>query len=159
MNQTDERQVQLQPQPVHYVDDVPVVPRPKKIEGHKLGRKTVGADKLTGSSIQTGDINDSAMFAAGVVNAAAIGALGVVSGKIKFSAVTVSISAGQSSGSSGADGTLTGGQIFGFYPNAVNNPDQHIKSIVLNANGSLTITLSGNSTNAVAYVVVVVKSS
>jgi len=68
--------------------------------------------------------------------------------------VEVTISAGSSSGTA----TVTAGsKILGFYPVSANATDQHIQSISI-SDTTLTITLSGNSTNEVKYKVVLLKA-
>lgn len=58
--------------------------------------------------------------------------------------VAVTVASGAASGSSAADATLVGGQIVGQYPTT--NEDQLIDNIVLNADGSVTVTLAANAT-------------
>jgi len=67
--------------------------------------------------------------------------------------VTVSVQVGQSSGSSSADKLLVGGTIIGYYP--AGNQDQFVDNILLNANGSITITLAANAVAVNSFNVVV----
>lgn len=135
--------------PIISVSYVPHAAAEDRTDGRELARKMVTGDRLRnlGGALNAGDVTNT-ILASAAVSAA----------KISMSSVSISISAGGATGSSGADATLSGGTIMGFYPTSTNNTDQHIKSIVLNANGSITITLSGNSTNTVTYSVVVIKT-
>ena len=67
--------------------------------------------------------------------------------------VTVVVATGAGSGVGVANPRLTGGQILGYYP--AGNQDQFVDSIVLNANGSVTVTLAANATADNTYTVVV----
>lgn len=58
--------------------------------------------------------------------------------------VNITVGAGTSSASSSADNELVGGTVLGYI--ATSNQDQFVDSIVLNVNGSVTITLAANAT-------------
>lgn len=64
--------------------------------------------------------------------------------KSGFNWVEVTIALGAASGSSAANPALVGGGIWSWYPKSGN--DQAIASIVLNGDGSVTVTAAGNET-------------
>jgi hypothetical protein len=68
----------------------------------------------------------------------------VTSGKLAIKAATVTVLAAAATGSSAADATLEGGFLVGCHP--ASNQDQHVDNVVLNANGSITVTLAANAT-------------
>lgn len=70
---------------------------------------------------------------------------------------TITVATGAATGSSAADATLVGGQLVGQYPTT--NQDQLIDNIVLNADGSITVTLAANATADNTINVVVEKAS
>lgn len=65
-------------------------------------------------------------------------------GKLGYKAVTVTINAAAATGSSAADTTLAGGVLFNCTPNG--NQDQLLDNAILNADGSITLTLAANAT-------------
>lgn len=67
--------------------------------------------------------------------------------------VTVTVATGNSQGSSSADSTLVGGIVVGFYPSSLT--ESNLKSIVLNADGSITATLLAAATGTDSYSVIV----
>lgn len=75
--------------------------------------------------------------------------------KIGYKAVDITVSAAATSGSSAADSELVGGEIIGIYPTG--NQDQLIDNVVLNADGSVTITLAAAATADNTFRVVVLK--
>jgi len=79
----------------------------------------------------------------------------LVDGKSAYKAVTVTVSAGATSGSSAADSALTGGEVLGVYP--AGNQDQFIDNVALNADGSITVTLAAAATADNTFKVVVAK--
>jgi hypothetical protein len=68
----------------------------------------------------------------------------VTSGKLAIKAVTVLVNAAATTGSSAADPTLAGGFLVACTPNA--NQDQLLDNAVLNADGSITLTLAAAAT-------------
>lgn len=58
--------------------------------------------------------------------------------------VAVTVNAASATGSSAADTSLKNGKIVGIYPTG--NQDQFIDNVVLNADGSVTVTLAANAT-------------
>ncbi|MBW2672972.1 MAG: hypothetical protein JRD89_06075 [Deltaproteobacteria bacterium] len=75
--------------------------------------------------------------------------------KVAVKAVAVTVPAGATSGSSAADSELAGGGIVGYYPTG--NQDQFVDSVVLNPDGSVTITLAAAATADNTFNVVVLK--
>jgi len=64
----------------------------------------------------------------------------VTAGKIGYSAVAVTVMAAATTGSSAATPNLVGGILVTCHPNG--NQDQHVDNIVLNGDGSITVTLA-----------------
>ena len=102
--------------------------------GSKVHRYHVEKDAITGDHIQNGAITKS---------------------KIGYKVVTVTVAAGATSGSSAADSELVGGEIIGFYP--AGNQDQHVDNVVLNDDGSVTVTLAAAASDDNVFKVVVLK--
>ncbi|MEM4408593.1 MAG: hypothetical protein QXI19_07610 [Candidatus Caldarchaeum sp.] len=75
---------------------------------------------------------------------------------LKYAVVTVTVNAGSASGSSAADATLVGGEILGYYP--AGNQDQFVDNVVLNADGSVTVTLAANAVANNTFKVIVLKA-
>jgi len=69
--------------------------------------------------------------------------------------VSVSVANTQTVGSSAADVELQGGFIIGYHP--ASNQDQHIDNMVLNADGSVTITLAAAATATNYFTVIVIR--
>jgi len=92
---------------------------------------------------------------AGSVGTADIANDAVTAGKLGEKAVDVDVAAGATSGSSAADPDLVGGEILGIYPDG--NQDQLVDSVVLNADGSVTVTLAAAATAVNSFKVVVAK--
>lgn len=87
-----------------------------------------------------------------------VGTLDAPSWKIiapRVASVSVTVAATATTGSSAADPTLVGGTILGVYPTG--NQDQLIDNVVLNANGSVTVTLAAAATADNTFTVVVLK--
>lgn len=63
---------------------------------------------------------------------------------VKYKAVAVTVLSTATTGSSAADPVLVNGIIFGYYPST--NQDQFVKSIAVNADGSVTVTLLAAAT-------------
>jgi hypothetical protein len=74
--------------------------------------------------------------------------------KLQAKAVTVNVNAAATTGSSAADPTLVGGTTIGW--RSAGNQDQLIDNIVLNADGSITVTLAAAATAQNNFVVTVV---
>ena len=116
-------------------------------------------EALVTGSVQTADIAADAVTAAkikdGEVGAAEI-ASGVVSkAKLGYKSIAVTVTATATSGSSAADAALVGGEILGYY--STGNQDQLVDSVVLNADGSVTVTLAAAATADNTFNVVVAK--
>jgi len=84
--------------------------------------------------------------------AQSVGGMGVQGTK----EVTLSVSTATNTASSSADPTLVGGRILGWRPNSGGNSIYQIRSLVLNANGSVTVLMNANPTVASAVVVAIV---
>lgn len=100
-------------------------------------------------------IDGSKHIKSGSVPTAALADSAVTKAKLAYKAVSITVSSGQSSGSSSADATLVGGQIIGIYPTG--NQDQYVDSVTLNADGSVTVTLAANATSNNTFNVIVLK--
>jgi len=87
------------------------------------------------------------------IGTAEIEAGAVTASELKYTVVAVTVLAAAVAGSSAADGNLSLGEILGFYPTG--NQDQFVDSVVLNADGSVTITLAAAATVANTFNVVV----
>ena len=74
---------------------------------------------------------------------------------LDYKVVTVTVATGATSGSSAADSELIGGEILGFYP--AGNQDQFVTNVVLNPDGSVTVTLAAAATADNVFNVVVLK--
>ena len=74
---------------------------------------------------------------------------------LDYKVVSVTVVAGATSGSSAADSELVGGEILGFYP--AGNQDQFVANVVLNPDGSVTVTLAAAATADNVFNVVVLK--
>lgn len=81
----------------------------------------------------------------------------VTAGKLALKSVAVTVAMGAATGSSAADATLAGGSLLGILP--AGNQDQFVDNVVLNANGSITVTLAANATAANTYTVTAVKAN
>lgn len=64
--------------------------------------------------------------------------------RLSYKSVAVTVAAAATNGSSAADADLVGGEILGYYPTG--NQDQLADSVVLNADGSITVTLAAAAT-------------
>jgi len=80
-----------------------------------------------------------------------------VKDRLSYKTVTVTVAAAASSGSSAADNDLKGGEIVGIYP--ASNQDQFVDNVVLNADGSITITLAAAATANNVFKVVVLRAN
>jgi len=103
-------------------------------------------------SLGTGSISSAGMFAAGVVDQAAIGANAVGQSELKEEYIAVTVVAGQASGT----GTCTNGStIVGFRPTG--NQDQFIDNIAVSGT-TITITLAANATADNTFEVILIKT-
>jgi len=126
-------------------------------------------EALVTGSVQTADIADGAVNAAkiadgtivaaeiadGGVSEAKIAAGAVTKAKMGYKVVAITVAATATSGSSAADAELVGGEILGYY--STGNQDQLVDSVVLNADGSVTVTLAAAATAGNTFNVVVAK--
>lgn len=80
----------------------------------------------------------------------------VTSGKLAMSAVTVNVAGAATTGSSAAAPTLAGGTLLSCDPSG--NQDQHMDNAVLNADGSITITLGAAATAQNNFRCIVIKA-
>lgn len=67
--------------------------------------------------------------------------------------VAITVNAGAATGSSAANKYLVGGTIVGYQPTG--NQDQFVDNIVVNTNGSITLTLAANATAVNSYNVII----
>ena len=74
-------------------------------------------------------------------------------GKPLIKTVTVTVAAGNTSGSSSADPDLIGGTILGYYP--AGNQDQFVSVVELGSDGKVTVTLAAAATEDNTFKVVV----
>jgi hypothetical protein len=81
----------------------------------------------------------------------------VTAGKVAYVVSAVTVAMGAATGSSAADPTLAGGVLISCDPSS--NQDQHMDNAVLNADGSVTITLAANATAANAFRCVSLKAN
>jgi len=129
----------------------------RTIDTNRLEDAAVSTAKIADSAISTAKIADAAVSTAKIADAAVtnakIAANAVTAGKMFAKTVAVTVAAGATSGSSAADADLEGGAIVGYYPTG--NQDQLVDSIVLNADGSVTITLAAAATADNTFNVVV----
>lgn len=72
-----------------------------------------------------------------------------------FTVVSITVATGASQGSSQANADLVGGTVIGAYPTGIT--DESLKGVVLNGDGSVTITLLSNGTGSNSYDIVVMK--
>ena len=107
-----------------------------------LGSANIKGTIVSPSSItlQAGAINAASMFGSGVVDQAAIGANAVGQSEWKYEQVSVTVSAGNPSGTA----TVTSGSIVVGW-RATGNQDQFIDNISVSGT-TLTVTLAANAT-------------
>jgi hypothetical protein len=67
--------------------------------------------------------------------------------------VAITVSAGSATGSSVANKYLVGGTIVGYQPTG--NQDQFVDNIVINTNGSITLTLAANAIAVSSFNVII----
>ncbi len=94
----------------------------------------VEVDPETKEPLQAGQLRSNQVRTRHVFDGA------VTSGKLAIKAVAITVTAAGTAGSSAADATLAGGFLVGCHPTG--NQDQHIDNVVLNADGSITVTLA-----------------
>ena len=111
----------------------------------KIRRFHIEKDAIIGSK----HIKDS------TIPQAKLDATGITKSKLGIKVVSVTVAAAATTGSSAADPELVGGEILGYYP--AGNQDQFVANIVLNADGSVTVTLAAAATADNTFNVVVLK--
>ena len=111
----------------------------KNFEGKRLGRKSVTGDKIQGFETDTVDTD-------------AIQAGAVTASKVSYEVVTVTITAGNSSGTAAA---TSGDVIVGCYPDT--NCDQIIKNVSISGT-TVTVNLLSNSTGTSTIKVFLLKA-
>lgn len=99
--------------------------------------------------LRAGDLEDRVYDLVKVVHDSITGGVSTVKD------VTVTVATGTAQGSSVADATIAGGAIIGFHP--VSLADSNLKSIVLNGDGSVTVSHIANATGTNTYSVRVAK--
>jgi hypothetical protein len=109
-----------------------------------IAEAKLAADAVTAAKIKDAEVG-AAEIAAGVVSKAKLG----------YKSVAVNVAATATSGSSAADPDLVGGEILGVY--SAGNQDQLVDNVVLNADGSVTVTLAAAATAENNFKVVVAK--
>jgi len=119
------------------------------IYSRHIAKNAVKIAEIAPDSVGTEELVDGAVTTEKLASGAA------TKSKIGYKVVAVTVSAGNSSGSSAADNDLVGGQIIGIYPTG--NQDKFVTNVALNANGSVTVTLAGNATINNTFNVVVLK--
>ena len=126
-----------------------------------LGRKTAGAgvvEEIDCTSAGRALLDD--VSAAAQRTTLGLGDLAVLSnvkkGQLSYKSVAVTVSTGNSSGSSSNDADLVGGEILGIYPTS--NQDQFVDSVALDVNGAVTVTLAANATADNVFKVVVLRN-
>jgi len=116
---------------------------------YDLARDAIRAESIAAGAVGTEELADSAVTTAKLATGA------VTKAKLGYKVVTVTVAAGATSGSSAADSELVGGEILGIYP--AGNQDQFVTNVVLNADGSITVTLGAAATADNTFKVVVLK--
>jgi len=108
------------------------------VERYKISKNAVGEEEIATGAVKVAEVAENA----------------IKQSELATEEVEVTISAGSASGTA----TVTAGsKVLGFYAASANATDQHIKSIAI-SDTTLTLTLSGNSTNEVKYKVVLLKA-
>jgi hypothetical protein len=118
--------------------------------------KTNAASGTKGLYENQGTVDACNFNLVGAIETAEIADGAVRKSKVGYKSVAVTVAAGQTSGSSSADAELVGGEILGYYPTG--NQDQLVDNVVLNANGSVTITLAAAATSDNTFKVVVLRA-
>jgi len=118
--------------------------------------KTDAASGTKGLYENQGTVNACNFNLVGAIETAEIADGAVRKSKVGYKVVTVTVSAGQTTGSSSADPDLVGGEILGMY--SAGNQDQLVDNVVLNTNGSVTITLAATATANNTFKVVVLQA-
>lgn len=75
---------------------------------------------------------------------------------LKITEVTLTLTTSQATISSAADNSLVGGMIIGWRPASAATSTYQIYSLVLNADGSVTVTLIGNPSGNSATIIALV---
>lgn len=84
-------------------------------------------------------------------------AVPVKKNRLSYKSVAVTVNAAATEGSSAADADLVGGEIFGG-PCPTGNQDQFVDNVVLNVDGSITVTLAAAATANNTFKVVVLRN-
>lgn len=135
-----------------------------KIAAGAVGTTDIAAGAITTALIADGTIATadialnaitSALIAADTITEADIAADAVTKSELGITVVDITVDAAATSGSSAANPALVGGEILGYYPTG--NQDQLVNNVVLNANGSVTVTLADAATADNTFKVVVLK--
>jgi hypothetical protein len=140
--QQNQQQQQLQD---HSNPNPAPVPAGAKLEKEPQPEAAGGRLGASGLGIREGQIRTLHLGPGVVTNA-----------KLAVSTVTVSIAGAATTGSSAADPTLVGSTILGAYGGG--NLDKPINTVVVNADGSITVTLNAAATGATTVRVVVVRA-
>ena len=129
------------------------------------GQELVGLDtnvttkRIVDGAVTEGKLADTAVATAkiadGAVTNSKLSAGAATKAKIGYKAVAITVAAAAINGSSAADADLVGGAIIGYHPTG--NQDQLVDNVVLNADGSVTITLAAAATAANTFNVIVLK--
>lgn len=114
-----------------------------------IAKDAVKVAEIAPNSVGTEELID------GAVTTQKLAAGAVTKAKIGYKVVAVTVAAAATSGSSAADPELVGGEIIGIYPTG--NQDQFVDNVVLNADGSVTVTLAAAATAANTFNVIVLK--
>ena len=104
----------------------------------ELANGAVTESKLATGAVTSGKLGNGSVATAKLADAS------VNNAKLSFKTVEVTVNTGSLSGSSAADATIVGGTLMGLLPGG--NQDQFIDNCVLNADGSITVTLAANAT-------------
>ena len=118
----------------------PAPPQP----GTPLEREPRPADADAGGAGARGPLGNPGGIREGQIRTLHLGPGVVTNAKFAVTTVSVNVGAGSATGSSSADPTLVGGTILGVY--WAGNQDQFVDNVVLNGDGSVTVTLGANAT-------------
>lgn len=80
----------------------------------------------------------------------------VTNGKLGYKSVAVNVALGAGNGSSAADPDLVGGVAIGIVP--AGNQDQLVDNVVVNGDGSVTVTLAANAVAINNFKIAVMKA-
>lgn len=102
-------------------------------------------------------INSPRFLRTGVVTTPKLASGSVTEPKVAYTSVTVTVNATASTGSSAANPALVGGTILGFHP--AGNQDVFVDNVVLNGDGSVTVTLGAAAVANNVFRVVVLRAA